>query len=98
MSPEQLEVICKAVVELTKAKIAVVPHLCVANFASELLSKLTLAVEGDSPDLQAIFATIRSCMKDGQSLRLRLDPEEGGVVWSRIEQIPTAKPQPMTLK
>ena len=47
MSHGDLKVICDAVVRLTELKLKEVPHLCIENFAPELMAKMVAATKSD---------------------------------------------------
>lgn len=48
----ELKILCDTVVELTRIKVAEVPHLCVENFSAELFSKMLAAYAGDTEGKQ----------------------------------------------
>ena len=48
MSDDNFRAICELTLRLTEHKLKEVPHLCIENFAPELLAKLAGAVRSDT--------------------------------------------------
>lgn len=47
MTADELKVLCDLTAKLTEYKLKEVPHLCIENFAPELLAKLVAASNSD---------------------------------------------------